>query len=135
MAKTRSLVVIGMPGSNLDQGADAGRWEKWRPTVDLCRHEHLLVDRFELLHQPQHARLSERLAGDITSVSPETAVRTHALDIADMWDFEQVYGALHDFASAYPFAPGMNFPYASVRMSGMFRTSASSSWMPSFAAA
>ena len=105
MSKTRSLVVIGMPGSNLDQGTDAGRWEKWRPTVDLCRHEHLLIDRFELLHQPQHARLSERLAEDIASVSPETAVRMHVLDVADMWDFEQVYGALHDFATAYPFAP------------------------------
>jgi transcriptional regulatory protein RtcR len=99
MSKTRSLVVIGMPGSNLDQGSDAGRWEKWRPTVDLCRHDHLLIDRFELLHQPQHARLSERLAQDIASVSPETSVRTHVVDVADMWDFEQVYGALHDFAN------------------------------------
>ena len=25
--------------------------------------------------------------------------------IADVWDFEQVYGALHDFATSYPFAP------------------------------
>lgn len=105
MSKTRPLVAIGMPGSILDDGSDAGRWEKWRPTVDLCRHEHLLIDRFELLHQPQYARLTERIAQDIVSVSPETTTRMHALDVADAWDFEQVYGALHDFASGYPFAP------------------------------
>jgi transcriptional regulatory protein RtcR len=106
MSKTRRpLVVIGMPGSTLDQGIDASRWERWRPSVDLCRHEHLLIDRFELLHQPQYAGLAERIGQDITSVSPETAIRTHVIEIADVWDFEQVYGALHDFATSYPFVP------------------------------
>jgi transcriptional regulatory protein RtcR len=105
MSKIKPLVVIGMPGAMLDQGSDAGRWERWRPTVDLCRHEHLLITRFELLHQPQHARLTERITQDIASVSPETAVRSHVLDVADVWDFEQVYGGLHDFATSYPFVP------------------------------
>ena len=30
-------------------------------------------------------------------------VRTHVLDFADPWDFETVYGGLHDFARAFPF--------------------------------
>jgi transcriptional regulatory protein RtcR len=105
MSKTRPLVVIGIPGSTLDHGSDTSRWERWRPSVDICRHEHLLIDRFELLHQPHHAALAERVGEDIASVSPETTVRTHVLEIADGWDFEQVYGALHDFATGYPFAP------------------------------
>ena len=27
------------------------------------------------------------------------------MDLTDPWDFEEVYGALHDFARAYPFDP------------------------------
>ena len=38
-------------------------------------------------------------------VSPETTVRPHVVDFGDPWDFEQVYGALHDFAADYPFDP------------------------------
>ena len=105
MSKTRPLVVIGMPGSTLDHGYDASRWERWRPSVDLCRHEHLLIKRFEMLHQRAHATLAQRVSQDITSVSPETTVHTHVVDIPDVWDFEQVYGALHDFATSYPFVP------------------------------
>jgi transcriptional regulatory protein RtcR len=102
MAKRR-LVVIGMLGSTLDQGDDAQRWDRWRPSIDVCRHEHLVVDRFELLYQAQVAKTAERVAEDIAAVSPETTVKRHALDIPDPWDFEQVYGALHDFATAYSF--------------------------------
>ncbi len=105
MAKRRPVVIIGMLGTQLDRGKDPDRWERWRPTVDLCRHEDLLVDRLELLHEPKVAGFAERIAADIGTVSPETTVRRHALDIKDQWDFEQVYSALHDFATAYPFAP------------------------------
>ncbi len=97
-------VVIGMLGSTLDRGGP-DRWRQWRPTVDLCRHEDLLVRRFELLSQPRFRRLAEEIVGDIRTVSPETEVRLHELALADPWDFEQVYGALHDFARGYPFRP------------------------------
>jgi transcriptional regulatory protein RtcR len=40
---------------------------------------------------------------DIGAVSPETTVVPRLLDIADPWDFEQVYAALLDFARDYPF--------------------------------
>ncbi len=105
MAKRRPVVIIGMLGTQLDRGKEPDRWERWRPTVDLCRHEDLLVDRLELLHEPKVGGFAERIAADIGTVSPETTVRRHALDIKDQWDFEQVYSALHDFATAYPFAP------------------------------
>ena len=95
-------VVIGVLGSTLDRGGP-DRWSQWRPTVDLCRHEDLLIRRLELLSQAQFRPLADAVIADIRSVSPETEVRLHQLALDDPWDFEEVYGALHDFARAYPF--------------------------------
>jgi transcriptional regulatory protein RtcR len=36
-------------------------------------------------------------------VAPESDIRPTLLEIADPWDFEQVYATLHDFARGYPF--------------------------------
>jgi transcriptional regulatory protein RtcR len=89
----------------LDRGRGMDRWNTWRPSVDVCRHEDLLVHRFELIHGTGETSLAGTIVGDIRSQSPETEVRSHIVDLADPWDFEQVYGALHDFATAYPFDP------------------------------
>ena len=101
----RQAVVIGLVGAVLDRGQGPERWNAWRPTVDICRHEDLLVDRFELLHAPREAALARLLADDIAAVSPETSVQTRAIDFGDPWDFERVYGALLDFARAGSFEP------------------------------
>jgi len=98
-------VVIGLLGTQLDSGKGPARWEKWRPSVDLCRHDDLIVDRFDLVHERQFAGLADTVAADVGRVSPETTVRTHAVEFGDPWDFEDVYGALHDFVRSYPFAP------------------------------
>lgn len=100
-------VVIGLVGQRLDQGASqsAERWQTWRPTVAICQHEELLIDRFELLHEPRTAKLAQIIADDIHSVSPETEVRLSEIRVLDPWDFEEVYGALHDFARGYSFRP------------------------------
>lgn len=102
MSKT---VVVGLIGTNLDAGDDAQRWNRWRPTVSLCQHEELLIDRLELLHQRRDSDLVKIVRDDIRSVSPETEVRPHLADIRDPWDFDEVFGALHDFARVYPFDP------------------------------
>jgi transcriptional regulatory protein RtcR len=100
----KSLVVIGFLGSTLDAAAfDARRWSRWRPSVALCMHEDLRVNRFELLHAGMHQRLADNVVADISSVSPETTVQRHAVEFTDAWDFEEVYGKLLDFARAYPF--------------------------------
>ncbi len=99
----RKLVMIGLPGTRLDNGQGPLRWEKWRPTVALGQHEDLRIDRFELLHLPKHQELAEHLQDDLRLVSPETEVRLHAVHYGDPWDFEGVYEALHTFARAYPF--------------------------------
>lgn len=99
----RPTVVLGILGTTLDTGKGPKRWERWRPTVSLCQHEDLLVDRLELLHDQRASRLAETIIADIASVSPETRVVQHTVDITDPWDFEEVYGSLHEFAAGYDF--------------------------------
>jgi len=101
----KPLAIIGLLGATLDRGAGPDRWNTWRPTVDVCRHEDLLVRRFELLYSTAHQTLLDTVVEDIRSVSPETVVRAHAIDFGNPWDFELVYGALHDFVRQYPFEP------------------------------
>ncbi|MBK8012240.1 MAG: sigma 54-interacting transcriptional regulator [Deltaproteobacteria bacterium] len=102
---SRPIVVIGFLGSTLDAGHGAKRWSRWRPTVAMCQHDDLVIARIELLHHRVHTSLAQSVMEDIRSVSPETEVRAHVLEIDDAWDLEQVYGALHDFAKSYPFRP------------------------------
>lgn len=101
----KKRVVIGLVGTILDAGQGPGRWEKWRPTLSLCQQEDFVVDRLELLCQRQATKLADLLAADIKSVSPETKVCQTLIEFNDAWDFEEVYGALHEFAHTYPFNP------------------------------
>jgi transcriptional regulatory protein RtcR len=102
----RRLTVIGFLGSTLDQGKRGpARWERWRPTVSLCQHEDLLVDRLVLMHGSRYEGLAKAIAADVVQVSPETAVQLEVMEIADPWDLEETYGALRDFARRYPFDP------------------------------
>ncbi|CAN5714809.1 RNA repair transcriptional activator RtcR [soil metagenome] len=89
----------------LDRGGGPDRWNTWRPTVDLVRHDDLLVRRLELLHGSREQGLANTVIADVRSQSPETEVRSHIVDFGDPWDFGLVYGALHDFARTYPFDP------------------------------
>ncbi len=105
MPARRPSVVIGMYGATLDRGGPASRWQRWRPTVAVCSQPDMVVDRFELLHDRQATRAVKQLVADLAQVSPETTVRTHPLALDDPWDFEEVFGALHDFARGYAFDP------------------------------
>lgn len=97
-------IAISLLGTVLDQRGRGGkRWDKWRPTISLCQHDDLLIDRMELLFQPHYQRLADLVTEDIQRVSPETQVRQHHIEFENPWDFEEVYGALHDFARQYSF--------------------------------
>lgn len=100
---TKRRVVLGLIGTVLDSSPGPARWEKWRPTVSICQHEDFVVDRFELLYQRPATKLTEIICEDIESISPETEVRKTLVDLRDAWDFEEVYGALHQFARNYKF--------------------------------
>ncbi|MFT7643568.1 MAG: transcriptional regulatory protein RtcR, partial [Pirellulaceae bacterium] len=96
-------VLIGLLGSQLDAGVGARRWERWRPSVGLCQQPQLLLDRYELLYAPGDRRLASIVAEDIGSISPETEVCASEFAVADPWDFEEVYGSLHQWARSYKF--------------------------------
>lgn len=99
-------VAISILGTVLDKrGKGEKRWSKWRPTLSICQHEELVIDRMELLFQPGYEDLADQLSKDIIRVSPETEVKQHRLDVSDPWDFETVYGALFDFSQKYSFKP------------------------------
>jgi transcriptional regulatory protein RtcR len=102
---TKKNVVVGFVGTKLDAGLGAGRWEKWRPTVSLVQHEDTLIDRLELFYPIRYKLLSQKLAEDIASVSPETVVNLVPMDVADPWDFGEMYAALYDWARTYAFDP------------------------------
>ena len=102
----KRTVAIGFIGTTLDRvGKGANRWNKWRPSIGLCQQPDLLIDRLELIHgsDARDISLAERIAADIAQISPETEVRLQQMQLRNPWDFEEVYGALHDFTSAYAF--------------------------------
>jgi transcriptional regulatory protein RtcR len=99
----RRCVVIGLLGTTIDRGTGPKRWQGWRPSVAACQHEDLLIDRFELLHPKRFTELAETVRDDIRHVSPETEVRLVIDPTTDPWDFEDVYGNLHDFARSHRF--------------------------------
>jgi transcriptional regulatory protein RtcR len=101
----KKTVVIGLLGTVLDRGrsTDAARWNSWRPTVDLCRQDDLVVDRLDLVHARRDRTTADVVVSDIRSVSPETTVRQHIVEFRDPWDFGDVYEALYQFAQTYPF--------------------------------
>lgn len=98
-------VVIGFMGTQLDSGLGAGRWEKWRPTISLVQHEDTLIDRLELLYATKYTSLAQTLAQDIAKVSPDTVVNLVPMDVADPWDFGEMYAALYDWSRGYRFDP------------------------------
>ncbi len=101
----RPVVVLGLLGTTLDRGKTAERWNRWRPTVSACAQPDVLVDRFELLVQQDWSGLADLVTADIAAVSPETQVQRHIVNMADPWDFEEVYESLAAFVSTYPFDP------------------------------
>ncbi|EJE50854.1 sigma54-dependent transcription regulator containing an AAA-type ATPase domain [Acidovorax sp. CF316] len=99
----KNRVVVGFIGTQLDSGKGAGRWEKWRPTVSLVQHEDMVVHRMELLYTPAHQELAHQVRNDIAIASPETTVQLVPMQIADPWDFGEVYAKLFDWTQAYRF--------------------------------
>jgi len=97
-------VVISLLGTQLDdRGKGKKRWDRWRPTLSLCQHEDLVIDRLELLFQPHYQTLADELSRDIQKVSPETFVSHNHINLTDPWDFESVYADLLDFSRSYHF--------------------------------
>lgn len=95
-------------GSQLDAARGRGRWDKWRPNVALCQHEDFLVDRLVLFYNADYTALMQQVVADIGFISPETVVEPVLMPLRNPWDFEEVYGALYEFARGYDFHPEEN---------------------------
>jgi transcriptional regulatory protein RtcR len=102
---SRDLVVIGLLGSVLDSGFHQERWQKWRPTVSLCQQPDLPIARFELIHLKAHEDIARCVAADIRRASSNTVINLVQQELKNPWDFEEVYGVLHEFARGYRFRP------------------------------
>lgn len=99
-------VAIGILGTQLDRrGKGEKRWDKWRPTVSMCQHDDMVIDRLELLFDNHSQKLATEVTEDIQRISPETVVNHHRINFTDPWDFESVYSELLDFAHEYNFQP------------------------------
>lgn len=97
-------VAISILGTTMDRrGKGEKRWDKWRPTISMCQHDDLLIDRLELLFDNHSQSLANQVTEDIARVSPETEVVHHRVNFNDPWDFESVYADLLDFARSYSF--------------------------------
>jgi len=100
----KKKVVIGFLGTKLDSGLSDKRWERWRPTVALFGHDSFVPDAVELLtFNGDYPPLVERVTADVQRLQPCADVRAHSLPVSDAWSFQEVYAALHDFATSYEF--------------------------------
>lgn len=93
-------VIISLLGTERDS-----RDSHWRPTLSLCGHKDLMIDRLELLFHPRFQDQATQLTEDIKNISPDIEVRHHTINFVDdsAFDFQTVYGELLDFACHYPF--------------------------------
>lgn len=92
-------VIIGFLGTKLDMG----KMRKWKPTPSLFAHSDFPVERLELLYDQRHLKLAEKVQREISRKSPETEVILNEMNLRDPWDFQEVYGAMFDFARDYGF--------------------------------
>ncbi len=92
-------VVIGFLGTNLD----AGKRRRWRPSVQIAEHPDFPIERLELLHGQRWSGLANKIKANVETLSPDTEVLLNEVEIRDPWDFEEVYGAMYDFARGYEF--------------------------------
>lgn len=101
----KKRVVIGLLGSVLDSGFHQERWNKWRPTISICKHADFPVDRFELIYDPKFQDMANLVMADLPRVCPSIEVRGTAQPLTNAWDFEEVYASLYEFARGYEFKP------------------------------
>ena len=101
MPKTQ--VVFSFLGTVLDNGFGSARWQKWRPNIALHQRADIGFNRMELFYSEKYRPLAERVRDDIHALRPNTQVNLINMELANPWDFSEVYTKLHDWAASYPF--------------------------------
>ena len=90
--------MISILGTTLDKAYSNRRWDKWRPSVAICSHEDLLIERYYLIYSEKYRALADLIKDDIGMVSPETEVILIDIEFKDPWDFEEVYSNLYNLS-------------------------------------
>ena len=99
----KKQVAISFLGTVLDKGFGQGRWLKWRPNVAMNQRQDFHLDRMELFYAEKYRELADHVKADIQQVSPHTVVNLVPMELANPWDFSEVYTKLHDWAASYLF--------------------------------
>ena len=103
MFDSKRNVVLSLVDPIWDSPEGGGKGSKWKPTLSLCAQPDFPVSRIELLAQESYAELAGDVAERIRKASPATEVNLTIRPFADIWDFEEVYGILHDWVSELAF--------------------------------
>ena len=110
-----SNIIISILGSTLDnRGFGKKRHERWRPNVGLVMHAEFPVDELVLIYHRDFQEIADLTINDIQAFSPQTKVTSCHFECDDPWDFEKVYGELHDMMKQYSFDPEQNNYYAHI---------------------
>ncbi len=106
-------ILISFLGTTLDAkwGTGEKRWNGWRPSVALVMQPDLHFDQYHLLYQKPFVKLLDVVVADIKTISPDTEVIPELIELANPWDFEEVYTKLYDFSKKMVFVPDKNDYY------------------------
>lgn len=103
---TKKKVIYGILGSRKDSApGKVDRWTRWRPTIEICRQENLILDEYHLLYSRSEQSLMKVIVRDIELISPKTQVIPHLMEIQDRWDFVEVFEKIRQFTDAENFDP------------------------------
>jgi len=101
--KAKRNIVFGLLDPFWDANTEHSSTGFWRPTVSAVSTPGFPVSRLELIAQADTKKLADEVIAAIHEVSPDTDVRVHFNQYADLWDLEEVYGYFHDLIYDYPF--------------------------------
>ena len=108
-------ILISILGTNLDnRGVGQKRHERWRPNVGITMHLDFPLDELILLYHHESQELADLVFRDIEAISPKTKLRTLYFKHKNPWDFEEVYGELHDLMKKIQFDPEENNYYTHI---------------------
>lgn len=99
----KDKVVISFLGTQLDSGFGRGRWEKWRPNISIHQQDDFPVARVELFYDEKFSDLARLIRQDIETISRDRQVNLVPMNLANPWDFAEVYEKLFVWSSTYPF--------------------------------
>lgn len=105
MSQAKRNVVLSIVDPVWDSQEGGNKGSRWKPTLSLCRQRDFPLARIELLAQEAYSGLAGEVVDAIRKASPRTDVNLTIRPFADIWDFEEVYGLIHDWVTEQSYDP------------------------------